>query len=279
MPNRANQRGKEGDVMPKLGEINYLKSAGAEGVEHVRNKPFSDAACGRYLGDLGLVMGLLPPPPARILDLGVGSGWTTAFLARRGYDVVGRDICPDMIALAEQNRDLLSVDSASFEVGDYESMSYRNDFDAVLFYDALHHAEDESAALTAAYASLRPGGICLTVEPGEGHAAVSTEAVKSFGVTEKDMPPYRIIEIGRSIGFRQFRVYSRSSNPVLLATAGPEGLPQLAEKLSRLQCAFGFAWKSLRALFLGAREGDSEFLSHSPVSHALRVGNIVLLQK
>jgi SAM-dependent methyltransferase len=265
--------------MPKLGEINYLKSAGVEGVEHVRNKPFSDAACGRYLGDLGLVMGLLPPPPVRILDLGVGSGWTTAFLARRGYDVVGRDICPDMIALAEQNREQIAGDSANFEVGDYESMSYRNEFDAALFYDALHHAEDESAALTAAYASLRPGGICLTVEPGEGHAAVSTEAVKSFGVTEKDMPPYRIIEIGRSIGFRQFRVYSRSSNPVLLATAGPEGLPQLAEKLSRLQCAFGFAWKSLRALFLGAREGDSEFLLHSPVSHVLRVGNIVLLQK
>jgi SAM-dependent methyltransferase len=264
--------------MPKFGEINYLKSAGTDGVEHVRNKPFSDAACGRYLGDLGLVMGLLPPPPARILDLGVGSGWTSIFLARRGYEVVGRDICPDMIALAEQNCSQINIDNASFEVGDYESMLYRNEFDAVLFYDALHHAEDERAALKAAYAALRPGGICLTVEPGEGHAAVSTEAVKTFGVTEKDMPPHHIIAIGQSLGFQQFQVYARSSDPVQLATVRLEGLPLLTRKLSRWKCAVGFAWKSLRALLSGARAGDSEFLLRSPESLALRVGNIVCMQ-
>jgi SAM-dependent methyltransferase len=261
--------------MPKLGEINYLKTAGADGVDHVRNKPFADAACGRYLGDLGLVMGLLPPPPARILDLGVGSGWTTTFLARRGYEVIGRDICPDMIVLAEQNRDRLAADSASFEVGDFELLPYRNEFDVVLFYDALHHAEDERSALTAAYAALRPGGICLTVEPGEGHAVVSADAARAFGVTEKDMPPHHIIAIGRSVGFRQFRVFARSSDPVLLTTAGPEGTPRLAAKMSRWQSAVGFAWKSLRALLLGTREGDSEFLLRSPASLALRVGNIV----
>lgn len=265
--------------MPKLGEINYLKTAGAEGIEHVRNKPFADAACGRYLGDLGLVMGLLPPPPARILDLGVGSGWTTLFLARRGYEVIGRDICPDMIAIAEQNRDQLAGEWASFEVGDYESLSYRNEFDAVLFYDALHHAEDERAALTAAYAALRPGGICLTVEPGEGHADVSAHAVREFGVTEKDMPPHHIIELGRAVGFRQFRVFARSNDPVLLMAAGSEGTPRLTAKLSRWQSAFGFALKSLRALLVGPREGDSEFLLRSPVSLALRVGNIVWQQK
>jgi SAM-dependent methyltransferase len=265
--------------MPKLGEINYLKTAGADGVDHVRNKPFADSACGRYLGDLGLVMGLLPPPPAQILDLGVGAGWTTTFLARRGYEVIGRDICPDMIALAEQNRDRMAADSALFEVGDYESMPYRNEFDAVLFYDALHHAEDEHSALTAAYAALRPGGICLTVEPGEGHAAASVHAARMFGVTEKDMPPHHIIAIGRAVGFRQFRVFARSSDPVLLTTAGPEGALRLAAKLSRWQSAVGFALKSLRALLAGTREGDSEFLLHSSASLALRVGNIVWQQK
>ena len=265
--------------MPKLGEINYLKTAGADGVEHTRNKPFSDGACGRYLGDLGLVIELLPPPPARVLDLGVGSGWTSLFLARRGYDVVGRDICPDMIALAGQNRDRLEADSASFEIGDYESMPHRSAFDAVLFYDALHHAEDERAALLAAFAALKPDGVCLTVEPGEGHAAVSEHAVRTFGVTEKDMPPHHIIAIGRAVGFREFRVYARSREPVLLSLAGDEGSPRLAAKLSRWQIASGFIGKGLRALLLGARPGDSEFLLRSPESLALRVGNIVVLQK
>jgi len=265
--------------MPKLGEINYLKTAGVDGVEHARNKPFSDAACGRYLGDLGLVMQLLPPPPARVLDLGVGSGWTTLFLARRGYDVAGRDICPDMIALAEQNRDQMEADSASFEVGDYESMPHRNAFDAVLFYDALHHAEDERAALLAAFAALKPGGLCLTVEPGEGHAAVSEHAVRTYGVTEKDMPPHHIIGIGQAIGFREFRVYARSREPVLLTMARAEGSLPLAAKLSRWQIASGFIAKALRALLLGTRLGDSEFLQRLPESLALRVGNIVVMRK
>ncbi len=265
--------------MPKLGEINYLRTAGPSGVEHTRNKPFSDPACGRYLGDLGLVMDLLPPPPAGILDLGVGPGWTSIFLARRGYEVVGRDICPGMINLAEQNRDQAGADTAAFEVGDYESMPYRNEFDVVLFYDALHHAEDERAALGAAYAALKPGGICLTVEPGEGHAAVSQHAVETFGVTEKDMPPHHVIATGRAVGFRQFRVFARSTPPVLQTTVGSEGALHLANGLSRWQITCGFLAKALRAVLRGGRHGDSEFLRGEPEALALRTGNIVWMQR
>ena len=272
-----NRKGARG--MPKLGEINYLKSAGADGIDHARNKPFSDSSCGRYLGDLGLVMALLPSPPARILDLGVGSGWTTAFLARRGYEMVGRDICPDMIALADENLDKTCVESPRFEVGDYESMAYRDEFDAVLFHDSLHHAENEHAALSATYDALQPGGICVTVEPGEGHAKVSRAAAKQFGVTEKDMPPHHIIAIGRALGFRQFRVYARSSEPVLLAFAGREGSLELAGRLNRWQCALGFGRKAIRALLAGSRQGDSEFLQRSPAALALRSGNIVCMEK
>jgi SAM-dependent methyltransferase len=265
--------------MPKLGEVDYLKTAGAAGAAHIRNKPFSDAACGRYLGDLGLVLELLPPPPARLLDLGVGSGWTSLFLARRGYEVVGRDICPDMIALAEENRDRQGVEGVAFEVGDYEHGSSSRVFDAVLFYDALHHAENECAALAASFAALRPGGVCVTVEPGEGHAAASVEAVERFGVTEKDMPPHHVISVACAVGFREFRVYARSSEPKLLLTAEPEGLPRLAGTLNRWQSALGFAAKAARAILTGTRPGDSEFLLASPATRALRNGNIVWMRK
>src|SRR5438552_716108 len=129
--------------MPKQGEIDYVKNIGAEAVRHAFNKPFSDPECGRYLLDLGAVFSLLPPLPARVLDVGVGTGWTSVFLARRGYDVVGQDIAPDMIALAESNREQAGVTSLHFVVGDYEQLPFVEEFDAVLFYDALHHAEDE----------------------------------------------------------------------------------------------------------------------------------------
>lgn len=264
--------------MPKPGEINFLKRIGDAGARHAFGKPFSDSDCGRYLGDLGLVLGLLPPPPARVLDLGVGPGWTSVFLARRGYRVVGQDICPDMIDLANHNRDRYEADAAEFVVQDYEGMPYRNEFDAALFYDALHHAEDERAALAGVYAALRPGGVCVTVEPGEGHAVASAGVSAELGVTEKDMPPHHVIALGREVGFQSFRVYARHPDPRLLAGFGAAG-PLWFPIPARWRVAVGFVRKAIRSLLKGVREADREFLFRVPPDAALRTGNVVWMQK
>ncbi|HXD86048.1 MAG TPA: class I SAM-dependent methyltransferase [Urbifossiella sp.] len=264
--------------MPKLGEINYLKHIGQAGAQHALDKPFSDGDCGRYFADLGAVLHLLPPPPARILDLGVGPGWTSVFLARRGYEVVGQDICPDMIELANRNRDRYAALSARFVVQDYESMPYRGEFDAALFYDALHHAEDERTALAAVHAALRPGGICLTIEPGEGHAAASAEVSARLGVTEKDMPPHRVIELARAVGFQSFRVYARSGEPALLVGVDSRA-PLWSPIPTRWRIAVGYVRKALRSLLKGVRESDREFLYGVPPDSVLRTGNVVWMQK
>ncbi len=264
--------------MPKLGEINYLKLIGEAGAQHALDKPFSDADCGRYLADLGAVLKLLPPPPARILDLGVGPGWTSAFLARRGYEVVGQDICEDMIALANRNRDRYSARAASFVVQDYESMPYRAEFDAAFFYDALHHAEDERTALSAVYAALKPGGVCITIEPGEGHAVASAAVSAELGVTEKDMPPHHVIALAREVGFQSFRVYARSNEPVLLVGVDSRS-PLWSQLPTRWRVAAGFFRKAIRSLLKGAREADREYLFRVPPDSVLRAGNVVWMQK
>ena len=159
-------------------------------------------------------------------------------------------------------------------------MPYREEFDAALFYDALHHAENERAALAATYEALRPGGVCITVEPGEGHGVASAGIAAELGVTEKDMPPHHIIAVGREVGFRRFRVYARTAAPAILTSAGlDDPLPLSEHQRSRWQVVYGFARKALRALALGVREGDREFLLHAPSSLALRMGNIVWMQK
>ncbi|HEY1186196.1 MAG TPA: class I SAM-dependent methyltransferase [Gemmata sp.] len=192
--------------MAKQNEIEYAQRMNPE---HAANKPFSDRECGRNLIRLGTVMTLLPAPPARVLDLGCGTGWTSSFLARAGYEVVGVDLAPEMIRLADQQRAAAGLGNLSFRVSDYEHLDFRAEFDCAVFFDALHHADDEALALRRAGAALKPGGVCVAVEPGFGHhaSADSRHAVAEFGVTEKDMPPDRVVTLARAAGFTEFRVF------------------------------------------------------------------------
>lgn len=195
--------------MTKEGEINFIRLVGKEGVIHDLNKPFSSANCADYLVAIGVIMSLLPTPPATLLDLGCGLGWTSRFFARRGYQVTGVDISPDVIRYANTSRANGSSDNPRFIVCDYEDMDSNSEFDCAVFYDSLHHSTDETAALRAVYRALKPGGICITHEPGVGHAkgAATIEAVRKYNVTERDMPPGKIIKAGKDAGFSKFKTY------------------------------------------------------------------------
>jgi 2-polyprenyl-3-methyl-5-hydroxy-6-metoxy-1,4-benzoquinol methylase len=177
---------------------------------------------------------LLPAaaPGKKLLDVGCGTGHWSAYFARRGFDVTGVDIAPDMIEVARTLARNEGLDNASFEARDYERpLDGLCDFDAALFFDALHHAEDHSAAIAAAFGALKPGGVCVVSEPGVGHAT-SPDAVRAreqFGVTERDMPPALIVAAGRRAGFRTFRVlpHAFSIHKALFEPAPTTGVRRL----------------------------------------------------
>jgi SAM-dependent methyltransferase len=264
--------------MPKAGEINYVKAIGEENTRRSFDLPFGDPCCGQYVGNLATFFELLPPPPARVLDLGIGSGWTTAFLARQGYQVVGQDICPDMIEMAARNCGRYGAAGVRFVVQDYEAMGFRTEFDAAVFHASLHHAEDERAALAAAFAALKPGGLCLTFEPGEGHAAASAAVAEALGVTEKDMPPRHIIAVARAVGFRDFRVYPHGGDPKPIAWFDADA-PLSPALPGRWRVAVRYVRKAIRSLLRGTRPADHEFLFGAPPPAALRDCNLVWMRK
>src|SRR5262249_45304391 len=146
---RQHWPGRAGN-MAKSGEIDYLKNLSPADVRHAVHKPFSDENCAGYLFNMGAVFSLLPPRPARLLDLGCGTGWTSIFFARAGYEVVGADIAPDMIEHARAMGRQAGLDNLRFVVSDYEELPFANEFDAVVFYDSLHHAIDEGLAVRKA---------------------------------------------------------------------------------------------------------------------------------
>lgn len=207
--------------MAKDDEIAYLSRMDAAGRRHAFDKPWSDPERGRYVQEFGAILDVLPPAPARLLDLGAGTGWLSCLLACAGYTVTATDISPDMVELQRRNADRYGVQLAEALVADYEELPFEAEFEAVLFYDCLHHADDELKALASAHRALVAGGVCVTLEPGRGHRAHahSVRAEHVFGTNERDMPPSLIIRGAKKVGFTRHALYTRPA-PTVLITVG-----------------------------------------------------------
>ena len=208
--------------MSKQGEKTFLTKQGKEGIEHIFNMPFSHDICGQVLMDLGSIIELLPKPPGRLLDLGCGTGWTSCFFAKRGYNVVGQDIAPDMIEHANRKKDIERV-NVTFVESDYEHLGYNNEFDCAVFNASLHHADNEEEALSCAFKALKKDGVLVIFEPGKGHSTAkqSVEIMNKFDVTDKDMPPGYVIKLAKKIGFSGYKFYPQLSQIFKVAYTQP----------------------------------------------------------
>jgi SAM-dependent methyltransferase len=202
--------------MESSGELGYFDALTDDGLRHALNKPWSDPDRGRMLQQLGALMSLLPPPPARVLDLGCGTGWLSWILQSSGYHVTGVDIAPRAVELAQAYvaqmamPDHIEVGVPVFLASPADALPFDAEFDAAIFFDSLHHVPDERSAITAVARALKPGGVLLTSEPGRGHAAASAAVVEKFGVTERDMPVGRIRKAGEAAGLVHVATLSRA---------------------------------------------------------------------
>lgn len=126
----------------------------------------------------------------------------------RGYEVLGLDISPDIIELAN-----MRSGKAKLSVCDYETGPIPEGFNIAVIYDALHHAEDELSVLRNIYNVLSDGGIMVTIEPGAGHSTSedSLEVMRKYGTTEKDMPFFHQKKLMHKAGFGVVEQYIRLS--------------------------------------------------------------------
>ena len=97
----------------------------------------------------------------RVLDIGCGDGRITAEIAARvpQGSVVGVDASSDMIAFASGHFGPGTRPNLRFEVADAHSLPFREDFDLVVSFNALHWLPDQDAALRSIRSAMKPDAL------------------------------------------------------------------------------------------------------------------------
>ena len=122
--------------------------SGWDGVSYRRVNTLQQWLAGRALDDVHLV------GVRSLLDVGCGDGRITQALAAQipGARCVGIDPSPGMIAVAP------AADGIVFEVGAAETMTFDDEFDLVVSFNALHWVLDQDRALGAIARAMHHGG-------------------------------------------------------------------------------------------------------------------------
>ena len=115
-----------------------------------------------------LTLRYLPPPPAKVLDVGGGSGVYACWLARLGYEVHLVDPAPLHLEQAQQvSAAQPDHPIARIALGDARQLDYPDEScDGVLLFGPLYHLtdrDDRMATLNEARRVVCPGGVVLAV--------------------------------------------------------------------------------------------------------------------
>jgi SAM-dependent methyltransferase len=136
----------------------------------------------------------LPEPPARVADLGCGTGSLSVLLADEGYTVDGVDFSPEMVDAAREKA--AGRTAVTFAVGDAARPPVeRAAYDAVLCRHVLWALAEPAAAVETWVGLLREGGRLVLVEgfwhTGAGLRASDTEALLRGAGREPTTYPLR----------------------------------------------------------------------------------------
>src|SRR5659263_733369 len=131
-------------------------------------------------GGARLLLPMLPSVPARVADLGCGTGTLTLLMAQAGHLVSGLDLAPRMVHRAREKIAAAGV-VADVVVGDASSPTWQpGTFDVVLTRHVLWAMPDPQAGLSTWIDLLAPGGRLILIEGrwSTGVGLTSADAVE-----------------------------------------------------------------------------------------------------
>jgi ubiquinone/menaquinone biosynthesis C-methylase UbiE len=107
-----------------------------------------------------LVRAINPQPLERAVEVATGPGYVAMALAARCREVVGLDLTPAPIAIAERTSRERNIGNVRFQVGDAEHLPFtEGEFDIAVCRFALHHFERPEAVLAEMVRVTRSGAL------------------------------------------------------------------------------------------------------------------------
>jgi 2-polyprenyl-3-methyl-5-hydroxy-6-metoxy-1,4-benzoquinol methylase len=137
---------------------------------------------GYYANERADVIGALPRPLGRVLDVGTGQGGTARGLRAAGAtEIVGIEVMPEPAARAAEVLDRVVVGTVERALD--EDMGV---FDTVLCLDVLEHLVDEAVVLARLRAITASGGTLFVSVPNARHFSLVRDIALrgTFGYTE-----------------------------------------------------------------------------------------------
>ena len=146
----------------------------------------------------------LLPPEAAVLDIGCGAGRDSHFFSELGAKVTGIDLAPGMIERAKR-----ITPDVTFEVRDFENLTYTEEFDAVWANVSLHHIPKKNLppVLASINRALKPGGFFfIKMKYGDGEGVRENE--KFGGMIRRYFAFYENEEVERLLREAGFEIRS-----------------------------------------------------------------------
>ena len=99
-----------------------------------------------------------------ILEIGCGNGRDSIYLVKQGCDVIGVDITPEAIKLAQENKERLLkdknlADNLNFQVADVEKLSFPDEHFAGVYSIGVLHSTNLQKSLKEIVRVLKKGGV------------------------------------------------------------------------------------------------------------------------
>jgi ArsR family transcriptional regulator len=157
-------------------------------------------------------------PPLAVADLGSGEGLLSELLARRCKKVIAVDNSEKMVAFGANKAKKNGLKNLEFRLGDLENPPIDpQSVDLVILSQALHHAQNPAAALSAAQRTLKPGGQIMILDLLQHNFAKARELYgdRWLGFPESDLHHWL-----EAAGFKRIEisVVAREEQPPHFAT-------------------------------------------------------------